>query len=349
MIRGMLPPRSSMTPFLCGTPNRIIVAFFLWLALSAHPGTQPEKYNILFLFSDDHRADAVGAYGNPHIRTPSLDRLAASGTLFSRAYCMGAMQGAVCVPSRAMLLTGRSLFRVSERMENQATWPEGFEAAGYDTFMTGKWHNGEASLKRIFKNAKSVFLGGMGWPYELPLHDVVDGKIGPPHPGGEHSVKVFADAAIEFIGSRKRDKPWLCYVPFNAPHDPRVAPPEVRRNYDGKTIPPPANFLPAHPFDITMMTVRDELLERWPRTREAVSRHLADYYASITYMDTQIGRILEALDRSGQRGRTVIVFTAEPNIDFHNLPTFVVDVLPKPFHIKQLLKLVSKYAVPVFE
>ena len=270
--------------------------------------------NILFLFSDDQRADTIAALGNRHIQTPHLDRLVRDGTTFTRTYCMGAMQGAVCVPSRAMLLTSRTLFRVSANLTNEPSWPEAFARNGYRTFITGKWHNEPPSLRRIFPNGKAIFLGGMGWPYELPLQDVQEGQLTNKRMSGEHSVKVFADAAIAFVREQNAERPWLCYVALNHPHDPRVAPPEFRGRYDERKIPLPNNYLPQHPFDISMLTGRDELLERWPRAPEAVQRHLADYYASITHMDAQIGRILAALETSGQRDRTIVVFTSDSGL-----------------------------------
>ena len=91
---------------------------------------QPKKWNVLFLFSDDQRADTVAALGNKSIRTPNLDRLVHAGTAFTRAYCMGGQRRAVCVPSRAMLMSGRTLFRVNEKLDGQATWPEMFARGG---------------------------------------------------------------------------------------------------------------------------------------------------------------------------------------------------------------------------
>jgi len=121
------------------------VALLVIVVINAHAG-DAAKLNILFLFSDDQRADSIAALGNGRVRTPNLDRLVSRGTTFTRAYCMGAMQGAVCVPSRAMLMTGRSLFRIHEQLKEQETWPERFAAAGWRTFITGKWHNGAASV-----------------------------------------------------------------------------------------------------------------------------------------------------------------------------------------------------------
>src|ERR1700760_2174569 len=102
---------------------RWMSVFLLCAAVSA---AGAEKFNVLFLFSDDQRADTIAGLGNTHISTPNLDALVKSGTTFTRAYCMGAQQGAVCVPSRAMLMSGRTLFRVDEALAKQGLWPEQF-------------------------------------------------------------------------------------------------------------------------------------------------------------------------------------------------------------------------------
>ena len=289
----------------------ILVAGLL-LGVGARAAEGTGKPNVLFLFSDDQRADTIGALGNTDIRTPALDGLVRRGTAFTRAYCMGSSQGAVCVPSRAMLLSGRTLYRADQQLKGQTTWPEQFARAGYTTFMTGKWHNGGDSALRAFQRGKAIFLGGMGDPYKLPLQD-----IGAAHAfenkraSGEHSVKVFADAAVEFLQEQKGGAPFLCYVAFNGPHDPRIAPQEFRARFDGHEPPAPGNFLPVHPFNNGEMTVRDEALAPWPRSPEIVRRHLADYYAYIEFMDAQIGRILAALKAGGQLEKTIVVFASD--------------------------------------
>jgi arylsulfatase A-like enzyme len=271
-----------------------------------------EKPNILFLFTDDQRADTIAALGNGSIHTPNLDRLVAQGTTFTRAYCMGAQQGAVCVPSRAMLMTGRTLFGVKENLAGQTTWPEMFAKAGYTTFITGKWHNGGESLLRAFQQGRALFLGGMGNPYKLPLQDVsVTHTFENKRQSDGHSVKIFADTAVDFLKQQKGAQPFLCYVAFNAPHDPRVAPQQFHERYNAAKPPAPANFLPQHPFNNGALTIRDEALAPWPRTPEIVRQHLADYYASIEFLDEQIGRILAALADSGQAERTLIVFSSD--------------------------------------
>jgi arylsulfatase A-like enzyme len=111
--------------------------------------------NVLFFFMDDQRADTIAALGNTHIRTPNIDRLVRNGVAFRRAYMMGGMQGATCVPSRAMLLAGQSLFRIDEKLLRDETWPAAFGRAGYTTFISGKWHNTPASIPKSFQRGRS--------------------------------------------------------------------------------------------------------------------------------------------------------------------------------------------------
>lgn len=268
--------------------------------------------NILFLFSDDQRFDTIAALGNGRVRTPNLDRLVDRGTTFTRAYCMGAMQGAVCVPSRAMLMTGRTLFRAHDQLKDQDTWPERFAAAGWRTFITGKWHNGGASVTRVFDDGRAVFLGGMTDPLTAKVQEFsAHGVLGDKQPAGKHVVERFADEAVRFLDAQNGSQPFLCYVAFNAPHDPRVAPPTYHTAFRADPPAVPRNFLPQHPFDNGELMVRDEQLLPTPRDEGAVRREIGDYYAAITFLDEQIGRILATLEASGQAGSTIIVFSSD--------------------------------------
>jgi arylsulfatase A-like enzyme len=286
-----------------------VALFFLVTSVTAR-AAEPRP-NILFLFSDDQRFDTIHALGNPGIETPNLDRLVAAGTTFTQAHCFGSHHGAVCMPSRAMLMTGKSLFRVDESMKAEATWPQSFGQAGYATFATGKWHNSIPGLARSFQQARAIFPSGMGDPLKLKVSDLVDGKLGPARPVARHSVETFADTAVEFLQGAPKDQPWLCYVAFNSQHDPRVTPADFPNRYAANPPPLPQNFLPLHPFQNGDLLERDERLAPWPRTEQEVRRHLADYYSCITFMDWQIGRILAALDASGQREKTIIVFSSD--------------------------------------
>lgn len=293
--------------------------FLLAGVVAAAVEAEAQRPNVLVLFADDQRADTVGALGNGLIRTPNLDQLARSGISFTSAYCMGSWHGAVCQPSRAMLHTGRTLWRVKPDMAGTETWGETFRAAGYDTFGIGKWHNGGKSFARSFAGGEAIMLGGMSNHFRVPLTPyatVAENKRGKlPAEDGIHSSELFAAAAVRYLERRAQQtapkSPFFLYVAFTAPHDPRDAPPPYRRTYFPDRPPLPANFLPQHPFDNGELTTRDENLAPWPRTEEIVRDQLAEYYGLITHFDTQVGRVLAALEQSGERENTIIVYAAD--------------------------------------
>lgn len=272
-----------------------------------------ERPNILFFFADDQRADTIHALGNPIIKTPSLDRLAKRGVAFNRAYMQGGQNGATCVPSRAMTLSGQNLFTIDEKLMRDESWPEAFGKAGYTTFISGKWHNGTPSLLRNFKIARSIFVGGMTNPLEAKLCDVVNGKLQPPKISEKHACEQFADEAIRFLKEHK-EGPFFAYVPFDAPHDPHIVPADFTCPTTAEEVPLPPNYLPFHPWDNGDMRLRDEVLLPWPRPEKAVKEMIADYYNYISYLDEQIGRVMTALDASPHAKNTIIVFAADSGV-----------------------------------
>lgn len=314
---------SGATPLRRNTLGRALVrcAFLVGVLLWGTGGAEadspspkpPSRPNILFLFSDDQRADTIRALGNRHIRTPHLDRLVREGTAFTQAHILGALHGAVCVPSRAMMMSGRSLFHVREDLRDTPTWPGEFGKAGWTTFVTGKWHNGTESAIRSFSMGRNVFFGGMSDQNHVKVRDFgPDGVPGPERITDAPSSETFADTAIAFLRSlRAEDPPFCLYVAFTSPHDPRTPPPEFAERYRRRLPPLPPNFLPRHPFDNGELEVRDEKLLPWPRTPDAVRREIADYYGMITHVDTQVGRILKALGDSGRADRTLVVFAGD--------------------------------------
>ncbi len=275
--------------------------------------TAPDpRPNILFLFADDQRPDAVGAFGNEHLRTPHIDSIAGRGFRFASNYCMGSIHGAVCQPSRAMLMTGRTLYRVPMDLAGVPTLPELLGEAGYATFGTGKWHNGGESFLRSFQRGRAVMLGGMSDHTQVPIVDVTDDhQLSEKRTGEGFSSELFADAAIEFLEGHDGSRPFFLYVSFTAPHDPRQPPLAYREHYYRHRPPLPANFMPQHPFHNGWMVGRDEALAAWPRSEEVIADQLAEYYGLITHMDDQIGRVLAALERTGQAQNTVLVFSAD--------------------------------------
>lgn len=270
--------------------------------------------NVLVLFSDDQRFDTIHALGNREIETPHLDRLARDGFVFTHAFIMGSMQGAVCVPSRAMFLSGRTLFHVPENLANVPTWPEVFKNHGFTTFVTGKWHNGRESLARSFTNGSAIFLGGMHDHFTVPVFEFDPTGKYPQSAakiGNKFSSELFADACIDFLRQYKGGQPFLAYVAFTAPHDPRTPPDEYRKKYDPADISLPPNFLPEHPFDNGELRVRDELLTSFPRHPDEIRRHIAEYYGMITDLDAQIGRIMTALAETGHQNDTLVIFAGD--------------------------------------
>lgn len=307
----------------------LVAAFSCHAAWAAAPA-RPERPNVLFIFADDQAFDTVRSLGNSEIQTPNLDRLVRSGTTFTHAYNQGSWSGAVCIASRTMLNSGRSLWRAeaiyrTSEAERQAGrwWSEHLRAAGYDTYMTGKWHC-TAQAEQAFDFVTHV-RGGMPnqtpQGYDRPRRDrrdawsPYDPQFGGFWQGGKHWSEVLGDDAEAFLQqAAQRDQPFFMYLAFNAPHDPRQSPQAYVDRYPAERIAVPASFLPEYPFQNQIGCgpgLRDEKLAPFPRTEHAVQVHRQEYYAIITHMDDQIGRILDALQRTGKQDRTYIFFTAD--------------------------------------
>ncbi len=259
-----------------------------------------QRPNVLLVVTDDQRWDTISALGNSEIQTPHLDRLVRRGVVFRNAYCMGSMIPAVCAPSRTMLMTGRSLWRIPSHTDTSYDGPtlgSVFRAAGYRTLFVGKRNNSFVAGNEAFE----TFI----------YHD-------DPEPEARAlSSQFMADRTIAWLNERREagdTRPFLIYLGPPVPHDPRVAPQQFMGLYDAARLSLPRSFLPMHPFDNGELRVRDELLAAHPRTPEEMRRHLAEYYAAITWFDHQLGRILQALEQSGALEQTVIVLTSDQGL-----------------------------------
>jgi len=291
--------------------------------------------NILFLFTDDQRAGTIGALGNPAIHTPHMDALVRRGTAFTQAFIMGGSCPAVCMPSRAMLMTGRTLFGLAGHGEtiprDHVLLGEHLQRHGYITWGTGKWHNGPEAYARSFGGGAEIFFGGMDDHWNVPACDydptgryetrpmvrdpyrsnaVTQRRCDHIRPG-VHSSELFADATINFLRGYRGQAPFFAYVSFMAPHDPRTMPREYLEMYDPDQMALPPNAFPAHPFDNGELVVRDELLAARPRVPGEIRRHLAEYYAMISHLDAQIGRILTALEETGRAKDTLVILAGD--------------------------------------
>ncbi|NQU20295.1 MAG: sulfatase-like hydrolase/transferase [Candidatus Nealsonbacteria bacterium] len=306
------------------------VAFILALVGLTSTGAAAEKPNILFVFADDQCFETIHAFGHELIETPNLDRLVGQGMTFTQAHNQGSWTGAVCVASRTMLNTGRFLWNARKidkqtEQERQAGrfWSEYMKGAGYDTYMTGKWHV-KADAEKAFDFVTHV---RPGMPKQTPqgYNRPIDGQADPWSPsdpkfggfweGGKHWSEVLGDDATGYLEQAAgRDKPFFMYLAFNAPHDPRQSPKEYVEKYPVEKVDVPVNFLPEYPYKDAIgcgRGLRDEKLAPFPRTPHAVKVNRQEYYAIITHMDAQVGRILDALKRSGKEKNTYIFFTAD--------------------------------------
>lgn len=278
-----------------------------------------QKPNILFLFTDDQRFDTIRALGNQDVITPNLDRLVEEGTAFTEASIMGGTSGAVCMPSRAMLMTGRTLFHLEGEGQSipdeHVMMPEALRDQGYTTFGTGKWHNGRPAFARCFDQGDRIFFGGMSDHYRVPLNPFDASGTYPEdriyHEKKSHSSDLFSGAVIDFLKTYDEPNPFFAYVSFTAPHDPRDTHPEFHAMYDSEQLELPPNCYETHPFDNGELEIRDELLAPFPRSPEVVRQHLAEYYAMISHVDQQVGAVLDTLKETGRADNTIVVFAGD--------------------------------------
>jgi arylsulfatase A-like enzyme len=313
---------------------------------------------VILIFSDDQRFNTIRALGNGEIQTPNLDRLVAEGTSFTRAYMMGSMTPATCVPSRAMLLSGRSLFQIDQNGRNippeHVTIPEALKLNGYDTYWVGKSHQTQSTMGRIFDGGDRNY--GYHGPfraydhYLMAVHDFdPEGKFtGPLYiyrrgADGEeiktevneeifakmkevedkesaffHTSEVFSIGAVNFLKDYDDEQPFFMYLAYHAPHDPRNAPKLFHEMYPPDKTKLPPNFMKKHPFDQGALELRDERLARLPREESEIRQHLSDYYAIISHMDEQIGRVLETLKETGLEKNTIVIFTSDSGLAVGN-------------------------------
>lgn len=313
-----------------------------------------QKPNVVLIYTDDHRYTGIHALGGMQVDTPEMDKLADEGVSFTHGYLMGAFSGATCMPSRNMLMTGRNLFQIGgvghEIPTTNKTIGEAFQAAGYHTYMIGKWHQDRAALTRSFEDGARVMGIGVYLTdhYRMPLWDwdksgqfnkddayilIYDknhhlqkrkvapgekrGPIGTEY-DGPHSSEIFADAAVDYISHYRQKKPFFMYLAFHAPHDPRQAPKKYRDMYPPDSIRLTPSYLPQHPFDNGHYVLRDEELAPWPRTEQIAREQLAAYYAIISHLDAQIGRVIKALKEAGLYDNTIIALAGDSGLAVGN-------------------------------
>ena len=195
-------------------------AAFLAVSTASALAARPAKPNILHIHADDHRPDGLHALGNDVLRTPNLDTLVEQGFTFTHCYTQGSTIGAVCLPSRTMMLTGRSLLRIPGRKTEKAdvpiALPTRIKAAGYET-----WHCG--------KSGNEYGAGIQAFDTNLVMNDSTAVLR-------RGSSERHADAAIKFLNERDRSRPFYIYLAPPVPHDPRVTAPEFHKYRSGMCV-----------------------------------------------------------------------------------------------------------------
>ncbi|MGL4735892.1 MAG: sulfatase-like hydrolase/transferase [Cellulosilyticaceae bacterium] len=295
------------------------------------------KYkNILFLLADDQRFNTIHALGNEAIHTPNLDRLVHMGTSFTQAHIPSGTSGAVCMPSRAMIHSGRTLFHLQSNGANipheHITLGETLLEAGYYSCGIGKWHNGPTSYARSFSDGDNIFFGGMWDHWNVPIshfdytgsynnlkkqirNDGFSKNVSHVHcdeiPAGVHSTELFSSKALEKLQERPKDQPFFMYVSYLAPHDPRSMPEAFQNMYQAEEMTLPKSFVTEHPFEIGVENIRDEKLGPYPRQEQDIKQHIADYYAMITHLDYHVGTILDYLEAEGILEDTLIIYAGD--------------------------------------
>ena len=263
--------------------------------------------NIVLIYTDDLGYGDLGSYGHPLIQTPNIDKLANEGLKLTNYYAPSAL----CSPSRAGLLTGRTPYRTGIKSwipedsgvylhDAEITLAEILKGRGYRTALIGKWH-----LNSGLDKENEVQPLDQGFDYAFghntfqrptnrnPTNIYRDGQALGEVKG--YTADIFADDAIRWLGQQKADIPFFLYLNPAEPHTPIENPPEYNNRYKqfirGEVVPIPSGA--AIP--------KDKLVPRGP----------GEYYANITYLDAQLGRVFDEIDARGFRENTIVIFTSD--------------------------------------
>lgn len=284
--------------------------------------TNPNRSNILFILSDDQGPWAMNCAGTPELKTPNLDRLAATGIRFENFFCASP----VCSPARASILTGQmpsqhgvqDFLRAGNSTElpgdgktirylgGRTTYTEILANDGYDCALSGKWHLGDSATPQAGFSYWNVHGTGSGNYYNAPMF-----KDGRQYSADGYFSDVITDNAIDYLEKQRGMKnPFSLNVHFTAPHAPwgrEQHPSEIWDDYYNNCDFESVRWDPIHPDHLAKEGSSGSVGGTAEERRELLS----GYFAAITAMDTNIGRLIDWLEQSGLRENTLIVFTAD--------------------------------------
>ena len=304
---GMLPPEGGTLTFQ-----------MTWRAQMPIMGSMPAPHaNILFIFADQMHRFALGCMGTADIQTPNLDRLAQQGMLFRNAYS----NCPVCTPFRINLFTGLYTCQTGT-FRNEARIPAGcptladaLNAGGYRTSFVGKWHIGDSGNKPIPRELRDGFTDVIGYQCYNGFNDNIRfyDEENREHAFGGHRTDVTTDLAIARLEALAQ-QPFALFVGYQAPHYPVQPAPEFEALYRGVTIQRRPNCREVDPYTRTFSPPSPWPPEPCPdfqRYGNDLNEYLRLYYALVTQIDANVGRLLAALERLGLAENTVVVFTAD--------------------------------------
>lgn len=282
--------------------------------------------NLVVLMSDQHNRRMSGCYGHAVVRTPRLDALAASGTVFDAAYC----NSPICVPSRASMATGRYAHDVGS-WDNAfpftgevASWGRRLDDAGHHVTTIGKLHfrSTEDDTGFVDQRLPMHVHEGRGDLYSLIREDMsprseLARDVLEPGVGTSSYARydaAIADEAVRFLSTEagRLDAPWALFVSFTLPHHPLIAPPEYAALYPPEAVELPRRYdLADRPMHPVLEELRRVLGFDGQVDELTVRRAVATYYALCTYLDDQCGRVLDALEASGLADATRVLYTSD--------------------------------------
>ena len=281
--------------------------------------------NLLIVVSDEHRRDALGCTGHPIVKTPNLDRLAARGTIFENAYTPSPM----CVPARAAMACGDYVHNIgcwdsaAPYNGSPRSWMHRLRDCGAEVTSIGKLHFRSSEDDNGFTREilPMHVVDGVGWPVGLLRKDPPDfeaaselaANVGAGASSYTDYDRTITEAACDWLLTHGRaETPWATFVSLVSPHYPLVAPPEHHDLYDPESVDFPIAYEHAdRPWHSELKNIArffdyDRHFDQ-RRVREAK----AAYYGLISFMDDCVGRILSALDRSGQADSTTVVYVSD--------------------------------------
>jgi arylsulfatase len=290
-----------------------------------------DKPNILLFYTDQQRFDTIAALGNSHIQTPALDSLVAEGTSFTSAYCASP----VCIASRCSLILGQYPHQTgctanSPMPQDRTSLMDLLHAVGYQTHGVGKMHFFPDSRKlwgfesRVYSEEGGMrpgddycdFLRQNGYGHIVDCYGVRSEMYYIPQPSQLpehlHHTRWVADRCLEFLATRDRNRPFFLWASFTKPHPPFESPVPWNRLY--KPVEMPMPYMPAHYEDL--LTFWNRFQNRYKYRDQGFDWNLvrliqAQYYAAISFVDYNIGRILQALRQENALDNTLVIFTSD--------------------------------------